>query len=290
MSAPSPDSPAEMLAVGYDVILFDLDGVLYRGDEPVAYAREAMATLRDLEMRVVFLTNNSSRTPEQVAAKLEGLGMPARPSEVVTSALATADLLAKRGGGSAYAIGGDGVTRALADAGIEVVDGEPDRVDLVVVGIDDDLTYARLRTACVLVQRGAHLVATNADPTFPVADGELWPGAGALVAALTAATGVEAEVIGKPFAPLFEAALGRSGGGRPLVVGDRLDTDIAGAEALGWDSLLVLTGVSTREELAASDVRPTYVADDLRDLVAPADQGRSGLRGNPEIAARPRLR
>jgi HAD superfamily hydrolase (TIGR01457 family) len=256
-----------MLAARYDVLLFDLDGVLFRGDEPVANAPETVGTLREMDARIVFLTNNSSRTPEQVAAKLTRLGIAAEPEEVVTSALATADLLAERRVESAYAIGGEGVIRALENAGISVLDGEPARVSHVVVGIDEDLTYAKLRTVCVLVQAGAHLVATNADRTFPSSGGQLWPGAGALVAAIMAATGVEAEVVGKPFPPLFESALRRSGGANPLVIGDRLDTDIAGADALGWDSLLVLTGVSDLRQLEASPVRPTYVAPDLTALV-----------------------
>jgi len=256
-----------MLAERYDCILFDLDGVLYRGGEGVPGAPETLARLRAAGVRVAFLTNNSSRTPEQVAAKLAGLGIAAAASEVVTSALATADLLASRGGGTAFVIGGEGTRRALADAGIRILDGEPDRADLVVVGIDEGLTYASLRRACLLVRAGARLVATNVDPTFPAEGGALWPGAGALVAAISTATDVEPEVVGKPFAPLFEAARARAGGGTPLVVGDRLDTDIAGAAALGWDSMLVLTGVSTRGELAVSDVRPTYVAEDVRALL-----------------------
>jgi HAD superfamily hydrolase (TIGR01457 family) len=256
-----------MLAARYDALLFDLDGVLFRGDEPVANAPETVETLREMDARIVFLTNNSSRTPEQVAAKLTRLGIAADPEEVVTSALATADLLAERRVESAYAIGGEGVIRALEHAGISVLDGEPARVSHVVVGIDEDLTYSKLRTACVLVQAGAHLVATNADRTFPSSGGQLWPGAGALVAAIMAATGVEAEVVGKPFPPVFESAFRRSGGAKPLVIGDRLDTDIAGADALGWDSLLVLTGVSDLRELETSPVRPTYVAPDLTDLV-----------------------
>jgi HAD superfamily hydrolase (TIGR01457 family) len=254
-----------MLAARYDALMFDLDGVLYRGDGAVPHARETMAELRRADARVVFLTNNSSRTPEQVAAKLEAIGISARPSEVVTSALATADLLAARGG-SAFVVGQDGIRRALTDAGIRVVDGEPERVDHVVVGVDLEATYAKLRTACVLVQRGARLVATNPDRSFP-ASGALWPGAGALLAVITETTGADAEVVGKPFAPLFEAARARAGATSPLVIGDRLDTDIEGARALGWDSMLVLTGVSTREELDASGIRPTYVAEDLRRLL-----------------------
>jgi HAD superfamily hydrolase (TIGR01450 family) len=274
-----------MLVERYDVLLFDLDGVLYRGDEAVAHAPETMAALRRAGRRVGFLTNNSSRTPEQVASKLEGLGIEATPGEVVTSALATADLLSARGVRTAFAIGGEGVVRALSDAGVVVLEGEPARAEVVVVGIDEGLTYAELRTACLLVRRGASLVATNADRTFPAPGGEEWPGAGALLAAIVTATGAEAEVVGKPFAPLFEAARTRSGAQRPLVIGDRLDTDIAGAEALGWDSLLVLTGVSTREELAASPVGPTFVAEDLRVLLA--DQKTSGRDGTPETAGRP---
>jgi HAD superfamily hydrolase (TIGR01450 family) len=154
----------------------------------------------------------------------------------------------------------------LVDAGIRLLDGEPEHVDHVVVGWDRWVDYAKLRTACLLVQRGARLVATNADPSFPAPDG-LWPGAGAILAVITTTTGAEAEVVGKPHAPLYRTALQRAGGRKPLVVGDRIDTDIAGAAALGWDSLLVLTGISSREDLARSEVRPTYVADDLRALL-----------------------
>jgi glycerol 3-phosphatase-2 len=256
-----------MLATAYDALLFDLDGVLYRGDEPIPGAAETIAALRDSGSRIVFLTNNSSRTPDRVAAKLTGLGIPADPAEVVTSALATADLLAARGGGTAFVIGGEGIVDALSEAGLGLVDGRPDRADYVVIGIDDDLTYGRLRDACVLIQRGARLIATNADGSYPAAGGELWPGAGALLAAIVAATGASAEVVGKPYAPLFEAALRRAAGTTPLVIGDRLDTDVAGANALGWDSLLVLTGVAHRDELEASPVRPTYVAEDLSALL-----------------------
>jgi len=259
-----------MLADAYDCLLFDLDGVLYRGEEPVPAAPAALAELRRAGARPVFLTNNSSRTPEQVAGKLRGLGIEADPAEVVTSALATAELLAARGGGSAFVVGQDGVRRALADAGLEVVDGEPDHADLVVVGFDGSVTYDRLKTACLLVQRGARLVATNPDASYPAGDG-LWPGAGALLAVITTTTGATPEVVGKPFAPLFEAALARGGGGRPLVVGDRLDTDIEGAVRLGWDSMLVLTGVSTRSQAGADGPRPTYVAEDVGALLRPAD-------------------
>jgi HAD superfamily hydrolase (TIGR01457 family) len=256
---------------GHDAVLLDLDGVLYRGDEPVPHAAESVRALRDRGIRVAFVTNNSSRTPEEVAAKLERLGIAADPEEVATSALATADLLGPRGG-TAFVVGGTGVRRALAEAGIAVQDGEPERVDHVVIGLDPGTTYDALRTACVLVQRGARLVATNADPSYPV-PGAVWPGAGALLAVVTTTTGAEPEVAGKPFAPLFETARRIAGAERPLVVGDRLDTDVAGAAALGWPTALVLTGVATREDAEGAPVRATFVLDDLRGLLAdaPAD-------------------
>jgi len=251
----------------YDAFLFDLDGVLYRADTAVEYAPEAIERVRASGRSVVFLTNNSSRTPRQVADKLRGLGIPADAEEVVSSALAAAELLRGQGARTAFVIGEDGVLEALADAGVRVVDDGHAPVDAVVVGWDRAITYDKLRTACLLVERGARLVATNADASYPAPDG-LWPGAGALLAAVVATTGVEPVVAGKPHAPLFETACRRAGARRPLVVGDRIDTDIAGAAALGLDSLLVLTGVSAAADASRSDVRPTYVGDDLRVLFA----------------------
>ena len=255
-----------MLAERYDCILFDLDGVLYRGEDAVPSAPPTLAELRRRGVRPVFLTNNSSRTPPQVAEKLRGIGIEAEPGEVVTSALATAELLAERGGGRAFVIGQDGVREALTDAGIRILDGEPEEADLVVVGYDGGATYGSLKRASLLVQRGARLVATNADGSYPAAGG-LWPGAGALLAVITTTTGAEPEVVGKPFAPLFEAARRRGGGGRPLVVGDRLDTDIEGAARLGWDSMLVLTGVSEREDVERLGIYPTVIAEDVAALL-----------------------
>jgi HAD superfamily hydrolase (TIGR01457 family) len=257
------------LLEGHDCVLFDLDGVMYRGDRAIPHAAEGVGAVRAAGCAVIFMTNNSARTPQQVAATLARFGISAAPREVVTSALATAELLASRGGETAFVVGEDGIRSALADAGIRLLDGEPERVDHVVVGWDRSIDYPKLRTACLLVERGAHLVATNADPSYPAPDG-LWPGAGAILAVVTTTTGAEAEVVGKPHAPLFRTALRASGGRRPLVVGDRVDTDIAGAAALGWDSLLVLTGISRREHLDAAAIRPTYVADDLRVLVEDA--------------------
>lgn len=265
-----------MLAERYDAFLFDLDGVLYRGADPVPHAAASLARLRDLGARLAFVTNNSSATPEAVAERLASVGVAAAPGEVETSALATADLLADRGARTAFVVGEEGIRRALVQAGIEITDGTPASVDVVVVGFDRGVDYAKLRTASLLVAGGASLVATNADASFPAGDGQVWPGAGAILAAVEATTRARAEVVGKPHAPVLRAALARAGGGRPLLVGDRIDTDIAGAVGLGWDSLLVLTGISSRADLEASAIRPTYVGADLRVLFEPDPGGDAG--------------
>jgi HAD superfamily hydrolase (TIGR01457 family) len=265
-----PREPAAGLVNRYDAALFDLDGVLYRGPDTVAGAPEAVAEVRKRGVTVAFVTNNSSRTPEQVAEKLRGHGIEARTEEVVTSAMVTADLLAERSpGATAFVIGEAGIREALRGAGIELVGDGAERADFVVVGVDSGATYDRLRTAGLLVQRGASLVATNADASYPAPDG-LWPGAGALLAVITATTGREPdEIVGKPHPPLLRAALERAGGRRPVVVGDRLDTDIDGAAAVGWDSLMVLTGVSTEADLLGAANLPTYLAPDLGVLTRP---------------------
>jgi glycerol 3-phosphatase-2 len=257
-----------MLAERYDAFLFDLDGVLYRGASPVPHAPEALARLRASGRGIAFVTNNSSATPEVVAERLDAVGIPADASEIETSALATAGLLVHRGISRVFVVGETGIRRALAAAGIGLVGTDEDGAEAVIVGFDRGVDYEALRTASVFVERGASLIATNADASFPAADGYDWPGAGALVAAIETTTGVTAEVVGKPNAPILRAALARAGGGLPLLVGDRLDTDIAGAQALGWDSLLVLTGIATSADLATSPVVPTHVGEDLRALFA----------------------
>lgn len=256
-----------MLADPYDAILLDLDGVLYRWPEPISGAADAVHALRDGGKRIAFVTNNSSRTPAQVAERLASVSVVAKPEEIVTSALATATLLAERGVRSAFVVGEEGLLEALADAGIRVVDGSSDGADVVVVGFDRGADYTKLKDAAVLVERGAPLVASNADPSFPAPGGESWPGAGALLAAIETTAGTRGEVVGKPEPPLFERALASAGGGRPLVVGDRLDTDIAGAERLGWDAALVLTGDARREDVERSKWKPTFIIEDLSGLV-----------------------
>jgi glycerol 3-phosphatase-2 len=249
--------------------------VLYRGAEPVPGAAETVEKLRSLGKRVSFVTNNSSRTPEAIAAQLRSLGIEARPNEVETSALATAALLRRRGVASAFVVGGEGLRSALEDERVSIVEREGGRADAVVVGIDPSFGYADLVAASRLIQGGALLIASNADATYPAADGATLPGAGAIVAALETTSGTTAEVVGKPNALIFREALRRASGGRPLVVGDRLDSDIEGARRLGWDSVLVLTGISSREDVERTGIEPTYVVDRL-DLLFTAD--RDGAR------------
>ncbi len=256
-----------MIADAYDAFLLDLDGVLYRGDSPIPDAPETVEALRSLGKRLAFVTNNSSRTPKAVVAHLASVGVDAQPAEVETSSLTTAATLSDRSVRRAAVIGEEGLRTALTSAGIQIVpaDEEP---DAVVLGWDRHVTYDDLRKASLAVQRGATLYASNDDVSYPAPDGYTWPGAGSILAALETATGVQAEVFGKPNAPMLRAALERAGGGRPLVVGDRLETDIEGAANAGWDSALVLTGISTRAEAEAATQAPTYVLDDLSGLLA----------------------
>jgi glycerol-1-phosphatase len=256
------------LADAYDAFLFDLDGVLYRGPEVVPGAPEAIARLRASGKRVAFVTNNSGRTPDGVAGLLSGLGIAASSGDVETSALVTAHELAARGITEAFVVGEEGILDALRDVGIALAGPGADRTEAVVVGWDRQADYEKLRRASLLVERGAPLFATNADASYPAADGN-WPGAGALLAVVEMTTGARAEVFGKPEPPIMLAALERAGGGTPLVIGDRMETDVAGALGLGWDSLLVLTGITHREDLAGSTIAPTFVGDDLAVLFAP---------------------
>jgi glycerol 3-phosphatase-2 len=274
--ASHPDDRSPLVS-RYDAVLLDLDGVVYRGDEAVAGAVEALEGLTSLGVPRLFLTNNSSRTPSQVVEKLAGLGIVARLSEVLTSSLATAAMLRREGaaGASAFVIGERGIREALTQVGVTVLEGAPRASDLVVVGWDRGVDYDKLRTAALLVQRGARFVATNPDGSFPAPDG-LWPGAGAIAAAVSTTTGVHPTVVGKPARPLFEAAAEATGAERPLVVGDRLDTDIDGAAGMAWDSMLVWSGAATPPDLLRAPNLPTYLAEDVRGL----------LRAAPRVAFR----
>jgi glycerol 3-phosphatase-2 len=284
-------SPAQgrlSLAERYDVALLDLDGVVYRGADPVPGATAALAAARAAGMRLSFVTNNASRPPEAVAHHLDQLGVAASPQEVVTSAQAAASMLVDLigAGGLVLVIGGAGLRAAVAEVGLVSVptyDAVPGP-QAVIQGFSPDLRYEDLAQATFAVAAGAAWVATNTDTTLPTARG-LQPGNGTLVAAVAAATGRRPVVAGKPERALVDEAVRRSGATHPLCVGDRLDTDIEGAVRAGMDSLLVLTGVSTLAELlvAGPGSRPTYLAPDLAALTtAPVPMAALATAGHIE--------
>jgi len=253
----------------YDQVLLDLDGCLWVGDEPVEGAREAVAALREAGKTVAFLTNDVRLSPEEFVRKLWRLGFQAAVSEVITVGATLQFLLSQRSGGAAYVIGSQALIDHVADAGLRIANRTEfaTRVDVVVVGGHDELVYEELKIATQAVLRGAELIGANRDATFPMPDGP-WPGSGAVLAAIEAATGRAADqVAGKPEPAMYEAARDRLGEGRCLGVGDRLDVDVAGARHAGMDSALVLTGATSRAEADAADPRPTYIAESLARLV-----------------------
>jgi HAD superfamily hydrolase (TIGR01450 family) len=261
----------EPLCDAYDAALYDLDGVLYLGTSPIEHAADSVAAARAAGMRSAFVTNNASRRPAAVAALLTDLGIPADAPDVVTSAQAATRLLGQRiaAGAQVLVVGAAGLAEEVALAGFVPVRVAGPDVAAVVQGYAPDTGWADLAEACVALLAGAVWVATNTDSTLPSPRGPV-PGNGALVAALQVATGLEPTVAGKPEPALHLESVTRVGAVRPLVVGDRLDTDVLGAIRGGADSLLVLTGVADARAAtaAAKGMRPTFVARDLRGLLA----------------------
>jgi 4-nitrophenyl phosphatase len=251
------------------VVCFDLDGVIWRGDDPIPAAAAGVATIRDAGLEVGFLSNNSSMVLGDVVAKLARAGVPAQPAEVITSAVAAATLLASElaAGSRVLACAGPGVVEALTALGFVAVREPP--AAAVVVGFHRDFDYDGLERAARAVREGARFVATNMDATYPTAGGGLIPGAGSLVAAVATASGRTPEVAGKPEAPtvaLVRERLGTSG----VMVGDRPSTDGAMADALGWPFALVLSGVTAAVAPPGGEAIPSppppYVAADVGEL------------------------
>jgi HAD superfamily hydrolase (TIGR01450 family) len=258
------------LLARYDHVLLDLDGTVWLGDTLTPRATEALGELRAAEKNIAFVTNDSSRLPEEYVRKLWSLGLRASAREVVSVGAAIQFLLAQRPvPARAFVIGSPAIVRHVADSGQRIVNGTPRaaEADLVVVAAHERFDYSELRTATTAVLAGAEVIAAGRDSTYPSPDG-LWPGTGAVVAALEYATGAHAVSVGKPGREIFETALDRLGPGRALMIGDRLDADLAGATAAGLDCAIVLSGVSTRQEAeAAVDPAPVRVAEDLGTLV-----------------------
>lgn len=258
---------------GYDAVLLDLDGTVYRGEAEIPGAAAAVTGIRASGLAVRFVTNNASRRPAEVVDHLARLGFAPTPEEISTSAQAAAGFLAERlpTGAAVLIVGTEALADEIGDRGLTPVRTADKSPVALVQGHSPDTGWRELAEACLAIKSGALWVACNVDSTLPTERGEL-PGNGAMVAALRAATGAEPEITGKPARRLLDDAERSAGAQRPLVVGDRLDTDIAGAVAAGVDSLLVLTGVSTPSDVlfAEPSARPTFVAADLAALSAPA--------------------
>jgi glycerol-1-phosphatase len=254
------------LAQEYDCLLLDLDGTVFRGQEPT---EGAVDTLAQIVSRTLFVTNNASRGPKEVAQHLQELGFAAQPADVVTSAQSAANLLAAKlpPRSPVLVVGTESLAAEIAGVGLHPVRSWSDAPVAVVQGHSTHTGWADLAEAALAIRAGALWVAANVDLTLPSERG-LLPGNGSMVAALRAATASEPQVAGKPAPTLMADALARGSFDAPLVVGDRLDTDIAGANAAGLPSLLVLTGVSTARDAvhAVRNERPTFIGHDLRAL------------------------
>ena len=269
------------LVSGYDQLILDLDGCVWIGGEPTPRAVEAIAALRGAGKRIAFVTNNSRLSGEDYVRDLWGIGVQASAGDVVTVGGAMQHLLAEtRRGRTAFVIGTEVMLRHVADAGLKVLNGTDlaSRSEIVVLGGTDELTYDDLRIASLAVRRGADLLATSRDPTFPKPDGP-WPGTGAILAAIEAASGRTGAIVGKPQPQLMLTALDRLGEGRTLVVGDRLDADITAAAKAGLDAALVLTGTDPPTEAELGELggqdgaRPVAVAPNLGTLVLGEENG-----------------
>lgn len=247
----------------YKGFLLDLDGTIYRGNEPIPEAVVFMEQLRKRNIPYLFLTNNSSTSPEHVARRLEGMGIPAKGEEVYTTSMAAATYLRDQlpQGAAIYAIGEQGLVQELEQAGYQLTAAQP---DAVVVGIDRSFTYEKLAIAAKAIRQGARFLATNNDAALPTEHG-LAPGNGSLVAAVAVASGTEPVVVGKPEPLIVDYALRKLGLDKNdiLLIGDNLHTDILAGRNSGVDSLLVYTGYSTAADIERFCIHPTYEADSL---------------------------
>jgi glycerol 3-phosphatase-2 len=257
------------LADALDGLLVDLDGVVWIGRETVPGAVEALRELRDAGKPIVFVTNNPGRPAALYAERLTKAGVPTEPEGVVTAGEATARLVAGRigAGGTVFPIGAPAFHDTLAAAGLELVDGEAARrARAVVVSSHRGFDYEELLTATLALQGGATLFATSRDPTLPMPGGD-WPGTGAVLAAVETASGAGAEIGGKPERALFDLARKRLGDApRVAMVGDRVSSDVEGGRRAGLETILVLSGATSREEAQAASPPPDHVVESIADL------------------------
>lgn len=268
------------LSQAYDAAIYDLDGVCYRGNEPIDHAGEAITAALDGGQKAVYLTNNAARTPASIGEHLRSLDIPAQDSEVYTAAMAGAELATEHipAGSKVFVIGGEGLVWALEQRGFTVVDSADDDPAAVVQGFHPTVGWQVMSEGALAINKGAVFIATNLDASLPQERGFML-GNGALVKAVEHATGVVPFATGKPLPKVFHQAAESISAATPIAVGDRLNTDIRGAVAAGMDSLHVLTGVSDARDvaLAVPEERPTYLAKNLLGLneehVAPSVSG-----------------
>ncbi len=244
-------------------LLLDLDGTVYAGDHEIPGASEFIRKCRTAGIRSVFATNRSNRTPEVVCDQLNSYGIGCVPDDVVSTSIATARYV---GSGTAFIIGEYGLQKALEDQGIVITENSP---DYVIVSIDQQFTYDKLKLACKLLDKGAKFIATNMDPRLKL-QGTTVPGTGSIVAAVMTASGRNPIVIGKPERHLMDMAIDKCHclPSEALVIGDNLDTDIAAGIHAGIDTVLLLTGVSTEADVAQSPFKPTYIIKDFAELTS----------------------
>jgi len=258
-----------MMLRDFRAFIFDLDGCIYRGNTPIPGAADTIAYLRKFGKKILFLTNNATRTPEQYVEKLKGMKIDADVNDVLTSATATAIFLSKKYGKvTVFPVGGQGLIQELEKIGHKIVDAhEIKKADFVVACLDPAFTYEKLDLACQAIFSGAKFVATNTDPTIPVEKG-FKPGAGAIVAAISIASGAKPEIVGKPSEHIIKIALDRLGtaASETAFVGDRLDTDIQAGRKVGGFTILILSGSTKREAAEKADdprQKPDLILPDI---------------------------
>ncbi|MBC7877038.1 MAG: HAD-IIA family hydrolase [Anaerolineales bacterium] len=260
-----------MIPSNIKALILDMDGVVWKADAPIGNLSEIFARIRKRGLKFVFATNNGTKTPEEYQQKLAGLGVDIEPWQVVTSAMGIAFILAQKypRGTKIFMIGEDGIRVALEEKGFEILSVKnATEAQAVVMGIDRGINFEKIAEATLLVRAGIPFYTTNTDKTFPTPRGEI-PGSGAWVSIVTTATGIEPIIAGKPFPYLMELSLERLGTkkGETLVVGDRLETDIAAGQSVGCPTALVLSGVSTLEQSKEWNPQPNIITDSLSALV-----------------------
>ncbi|WP_349432611.1 HAD-IIA family hydrolase [Methylomarinum sp. Ch1-1] len=253
-----------------NALIIDMDGVLWQGNKPLPGLNDFFRTLRALRLPFILATNNASLTADQYIDKLEALGVTVGPSEVLTSGMATAQYLASRYEPTStrvYVIGESGAKIPLQQQGFILTDHDHTNADIVVSGLDKSLSWDKLATAALNIRAGAHFVGTNGDVTLPTERGFV-PGNGATLAALEAATGIKPTLIGKPEPIMYQQAMAilSTPAAETIAIGDRLDTDILGAVRADMRSLMVLSGISSEQDIENVDYQPTWVMSDIREV------------------------